>query len=217
VRILAVDTATERGSVALLLDGEVAGEVRFRPRESHSVSLLPAIAFLLGQEGLGPGDLQGFAVTLGPGSFTGVRVGISTVQGLALAAGRPAVGLPTLDVLAARVAGAAPRLVAAVDAYRGEVFAGVYDREARPVGAPQRLSAEAFVEGLPEDAVLIGDGALKYADRIAASGRCVAITTRSLFLAGTLARVSQPLFEAGRGGPPSALRPLYLREADIRP
>jgi tRNA threonylcarbamoyladenosine biosynthesis protein TsaB len=217
LRILAVDTATERGSVALLSGTEVVGEVRFRPRESHSVSLLAAVSFLLDGEGVRPAELDGFAVTLGPGSFTGLRVGISTVQGLALGAGRPSVGFCTLDVLASRIVGSASRLVSAVDGYRKGVFACFYDGEARREREPLVLTAEDFIESLPTGAALIGDGILRHQEAILARRKDVSIPRRSLFLAGSLARLAAPRLEAGEGQPASALSPLYLSEADVRP
>ena len=80
MRVLAVDTTTERESVALVSQGEVVGEVRLRRAEHHSRRLLPAIELLLQNVGVSPAEVEAYAVTVGPGSFTGLRVGISTVQ-----------------------------------------------------------------------------------------------------------------------------------------
>src|SRR6185503_35254 len=145
MKVLAVDTATERESVALVADGVVLGEVRLRRVDTHSRRLLPAVEFLLSGLGLAPGDVEGYAVTSGPGSFTGLRVGLSTVQGLALASHRPCLGVSSLDVLAARIRGSAPVLVPWVDAYRGEVYGGLYDGAGRPLGPPSAaLPADAL-------------------------------------------------------------------------
>src|SRR5262245_29195740 len=138
--LLALDTSTERESVAVVEGGAVAGEVRLRTADSHSRRLLPTVDFLLSTLGLSPGELAGFAVTVGPGSFTGLRVGLSTVQGLALAASRPCLGLSTLDVLAARLIGRGESLVALMDAYRGQVFGAVYDGAGRL--RSERLASE---------------------------------------------------------------------------
>src|SRR5437762_11377487 len=149
MKVLAVDTTSARESVALAVDGAVVGEVRLRAVDAHSRRVLPAIAFLLDAAGLPARDVEGYAVVVGPGSFTGVRVGLSTVQGLALAAGRPCLGMSTLDVLAATIAGEAPTLVAMVDASRGDqVFAAVYDAEARLRSGPQAEAAEAVAARL---------------------------------------------------------------------
>lgn len=214
--MLAVDTTTERGSVALAEDASVRGEVRLACPDGHSRRLLPAIEFLLGSLGLGPRDVEGFAVTTGPGSFTGLRVGLSTVQGLALASGRPCLGMSALDVLAARVAGAAPATVAMMDAYRGEVYGAVYDGSGRPSGPPGVERPETLVARAPETAAFIGDGAERHRALIRSLRPRAIFPPRSLFLAGTLAVAAAPALARGEGVAPSELRPLYLREPDIR-
>jgi tRNA threonylcarbamoyladenosine biosynthesis protein TsaB len=197
-------------------DDSVCGEVRLASPEGHSRRLLPAVDFLLQSLGLRPGDIDAFAVTTGPGSFTGLRVGLSTVQGLALGAGRPCLGLSALDVLAARVAGAAPALVALMDAYRGEVYGGVYDAEGRPSAPASVERPEALVARMPEAAAFVGDGAQRHRELIASLRPRAVFPVRSLFLAGTLGRLAAPRLQRGEGVAPAALRPLYLREPAIR-
>jgi tRNA threonylcarbamoyladenosine biosynthesis protein TsaB len=216
MRLLALDTATGAASVALLEGDAVVGEVRLRTTTNPSTFLLPAVAFLLEGAGWAPGEIDAFAVTLGPGSFTGLRVGISTIQGLALARGAKTLGLSTLDVLAARIRGAAPRIVAAVDAYRGQVFTAEYGPSGERLREPALLEAGEFVGSLPADAALVGDAVERHREAILARGP-FRIPERSSFLAGTLARLAAPALARGEGVPPNALAPLYLREADIRP
>jgi tRNA threonylcarbamoyladenosine biosynthesis protein TsaB len=214
--ILALDTSTERESVAVVRNGALEAEVRLRTADGHSRRLLPAVDFLLSTLGLAPGELGGFAVTVGPGSFTGLRVGLSTVQGLALAASRPCLGLSTLDVLAAVVAGRGDCLVALMDAYRGQVFGAVYDRAARLRSERVAEDPRAFLARLPERPVLIGDGVARYRELIAELRPQAVIADDELFLAGTLGRLAEPLLAEGRGEGPEALRPMYLRGADVR-
>jgi tRNA threonylcarbamoyladenosine biosynthesis protein TsaB len=216
MKVLAVDTTTERESVAMVEDGTVLGEVRLRRVDTHSRRLLPAVAFLLDGLGLAPGDVEGYAVTCGPGSFTGLRVGLSTVQGLALASGRPCLGVSSLDVLAARIRGTAPVLAAWVDAYRGEVYGGLYDADARPLGPAGAASPGEAVAAVPERAAFTGDGAERYREEILAARPHAVFPERSLFLAGTLGLLAEPRLAAGAGSAPEELRPLYLREAHIR-
>jgi tRNA threonylcarbamoyladenosine biosynthesis protein TsaB len=218
MKLLAVDTTSARESVALGIDGVLAGEVRLLTVDGHSRRVLPAIAFLLESAGLGPRDVEAYAVALGPGSFTGVRVGLSTVQGLALAAGRPCLGVSTLDLLAATVRGEAPTLVAMVDAARGEkVFAAVYDAEAHRREGPESDDPEAVAGRVAGRAAFVGDGADLYRAAILAAKADALFPARSLYLAGTLALLAEPRLAAGEGTAPGALRPLYLRAADIRP
>jgi tRNA threonylcarbamoyladenosine biosynthesis protein TsaB len=216
MRVLAVDTTTACGSVAVVAGGEVLGEVRLTAEGGHSRHLVPAVDFLLRSLALAPGDIEGYAVTVGPGSFTGLRVGISTVQGLALASRRRCLGLSALDVLAARIRGAAPVLAAMMNAYRSEVFAATYDAEARPCGGAVAAAPERFVEQLPARAAFIGEGAELYRSRILGLRPDAVFPDRSRFLAGTLGRMVEPRLAAGEGTGPGELRPLYLREAEIR-
>ena len=216
MRVLAVDTTTERGSVAVTEDDCVRGEVRLASSEGHSRRLLPAVDFLLHSLGLRPGDVEAFAVTTGPGSFTGLRVGLSTVQGLALGAGRPCLGMSALDVLAARIAGTAPAAVALMDAYRGEVYGAVYDAEGTMVGRASVERPEVLIARTPAVAAFVGDGAQRHRELIVSLRPGALFPPRSLFLAGTLGRLAAPRLNRGEGVAPAALRPLYLREPDIR-
>jgi tRNA threonylcarbamoyladenosine biosynthesis protein TsaB len=217
MKVLAIDTTSERESVALADDSVLVAETRVRA-DGHSRQVLSAVEFVLRAAGVAARDVEGYAVTLGPGSFTGVRVGLSTVQGLALASRRPCLGLSTLDVLAAAIAGEAATLVPMVDAARGgQVFAALYDGEARRHEQPQSEAAEAVVERVRGPVAVVGDGADRYAAAIRSRRPDVLFPRRDLFLAGVLALLAAPRLAAGEGRPPGELRPLYLRAADIRP
>ena len=216
MRVLAVDTTTARESVALAEDGLIRGEVRIQGVDSHSTRLMPAIAFLLQSLGLQPADVEGYAVAAGPGSFTGLRVGIGTVQGLALGAGRPCASISALDALAARAAGSAEWIVAVMEAHRGEVFGGAYDAAGRRRAEPDAAPLAALLERIPDGAAFIGDGAERYRAQIAAARPGAVFPRRSLFLAGTVALLGEAVLKEGGGLDASQLRPLYLREADIR-
>jgi tRNA threonylcarbamoyladenosine biosynthesis protein TsaB len=214
--VLAVDTTSERQSVALVEAGAVRAELRLRAVDTHSRRLLPSVAFLLDSLGLEPDAVEGYAVAVGPGAFTGLRVGISTVQGLALASGRPCLGLSSLDVLAARIEGAAPVLAVMIEAYRGEVYGALYDEKARPLAPGAAEAPEAFLARLPPGPVAFtGEGALRHRERITARHPAARFPPRSLFLAGTLGCLAEPRLAAGEGVSAHALRPLYLREAQI--
>src|SRR5262245_4343272 len=217
LRILAVDTTTAWGSVALVEGGVVRGEVRLRATAGHSLSAMPSIAFLLEALGIGPAAVEAYAVAAGPGSFTGLRIGIGTVQGLALAAGRPCLGTSALDVLAARAAGAAPRVVAMMDAGRDEVYAGVYDAVGRRLGDAQAAPPETVAADAGAGAAFFGDGALRYEERIRKACPDAVFPRRSLFLAGTLGLLAEPRLAAGEGVTAGELRALYLRPPHIRP
>jgi tRNA threonylcarbamoyladenosine biosynthesis protein TsaB len=216
LRIVAVDTTTPRGSVALVEDGAARAEVRLLAADSHSRWLLGAIALVVEGLGLAPRDVDAWAAATGPGSFTGLRVGISTVQGLALAAARPCVGLSSLDALAALARGSAPRIVALVDAFRDEVYSGVYDAEARPLGEARVGPVESILPELAGGVAFVGDGAQRFRARIVAGKPDALFPEIDPWLAATLGRLATSRLAAGEATAPEALRPAYIRGADIR-
>jgi tRNA threonylcarbamoyladenosine biosynthesis protein TsaB len=144
--ILAFDTATDIATSALVSDGEVLGE-----RSSRAVTLLEDVDALLRQAGTHTRDLEALAVGIGPGSFTGVRIGLSTARGLALALGIPVAGVSTLDALAAGAPGALP----VIDARRREVF------------VPGAVLAPADLEVEP-GRLCVGSGAVRYRELLEA-------------------------------------------------
>ena len=199
-----------------MTDKGVEFEVRAITVDGHSRWLVAAVEVALSGQGLEPGDLDGFAVAVGPGSFTGLRVGMSSVQGLALATGRPTLGLPSLDILAASAAGRAPSIVALVDAVRGEVFGAEYDGAGRLRGERRAGQVSDFVRDLDGEVAFVGDGASRYRAEIGALVAQAVFPKVDLFLAAGLGRQALEPLRAGEGGPPGDLRPLYLRAAHIR-
>jgi len=215
VRVLAVDTTSPRGSLAVADESGPVAEARVVTEAGHSRWLLPAVDAVLSGLGLGAAALDLFAVTSGPGSFTGLRVGLGSVQGLALATRRPCLGVPTLDVLAHGVRGSADTIVALVDALRDEVFWAVYDGDGRLSGERSVGPLAAALRNLPAGSAFVGDAAGANRETIRASVEGALFPGASGFLAVTLAQMS--LGRAAEAGPASALRPIYIRGATIRP
>jgi tRNA threonylcarbamoyladenosine biosynthesis protein TsaB len=192
VLTLAFDTATDVATSALVDDGEVLGE-----RTSRAVTLLEDVDALLRQGGASPGDLDALAVGIGPGSFTGVRIGLATARGLGLALDLRAAGVSTLDALAAGAPGAVP----VIDAKRREIFALVG-------GEPVVLAPAELAVG-PGD-VCVGGGAVRYRALLEAKGAEVPPDRDERHL--PRARFHASL--AGALGPVDELEPLYLRVPD---
>jgi tRNA threonylcarbamoyladenosine biosynthesis protein TsaB len=214
--LLAADTTTANGSVALAQGDQVVGELRLPVRENHSSTLLPAIESLLRSSGRGPRDIDVWAVAVGPGAFTGLRVGISTIQGLALASSRPCVGVSALHALAAGAVGRAAHVVALMDAFRNEVYAQVFDAAAQPLASPAVGRLQALLASLPAEAAFVGDAVPAWRTEIARLLPRAVFPVRSPFLATEVARLAVREAAAGRVLDADALRPLYLRAPDIR-
>ena len=163
MRVLAVETSTLAGGVALL-DGErIRGEYSLDVSATHSERLMPAIDRVLTDAGWTPADLQGLAAAVGPGSFTGLRIGLSAVKGLALALGIPIAAVPTLDAMAASLPFASLPVCPVLDARKGEVYCALY----RWDGAAMRrewdylaLAPGALAARLTEPVILLGDAAV---------------------------------------------------------
>ena len=189
---LAFDTATDVATVALLRGGEVLGE-----RRSRAVSVLADADELLRSAGIDPADVGLLAVGVGPGSFTGVRIGLAAARGLGLALDLPVAGVSTLEALAAGAPGAVP----VIDARRREVFA-LLDGEPRCL-APADLPIE------PRD--YVGDGAVRYRAVIEQGGGVVPADDDERHV--PWARLHARL--AHDPGPAELVEPVYLRVPDV--
>lgn len=169
--LLVVDTATPAGSVAVSRGAELLGEITLNVRATHTDRLLSIIRQLLRYVELSPAQLDGFGVVLGPGSFTGLRVGVATVKGLAMATGKPVVGISSLETLAGQAPFACLPVCALLDARKAEVYAGLFAwREdcLVPLGAESVLPPDRLLDSLRDDVLFVGNGAVVYHDLIVA-------------------------------------------------
>jgi tRNA threonylcarbamoyladenosine biosynthesis protein TsaB len=161
MRVLAIDTSTLAGGVALIEDERTVAEYVLDVRLTHSERLMPAIDRVVDDAGWTPRDLEGIAVAVGPGSFTGLRIGVSAAKGLALALSIPIAAVPTLDALAAGLPYAALPVCPMVVARRDEVYTSLYrwDRLAmRREWDYLALSPRELAERLQEPTILVGEG-----------------------------------------------------------
>jgi tRNA threonylcarbamoyladenosine biosynthesis protein TsaB len=153
VLVLAIDTCDSSGSVAVLREDAVLGVSAHETTEDYSSWLLPAVAGLLRSAGLRMADVDGYAVAAGPGSFTGVRVGLTTVKAWAEVYGKTIAAVSRLEAIGEQAAGGPKFLAAFVDARRGQVFGGVFRREgsgSASVGEEMVIAPGKFVEAAAE-------------------------------------------------------------------
>jgi tRNA threonylcarbamoyladenosine biosynthesis protein TsaB len=228
VLVLAVESATELAGVALAEEAGVIATATVSRGRRHAESIAPAVEFVCARAGTPVRDIDGICVDVGPGLFTGLRVGIGTAKALAFALGIPAVPVTSLEILARALAGAGAGagtlLVPVVDAKRGEVFSAVFrvddETEVEQVAEEHLCSPEelaACVSKLGEPFVLAGDGALRYSEMLRAlRGATVASTALSSPPVGVLAAIGVARLGAGLGLEAAEIAPRYLREADAR-
>ena len=218
--VLAVDTTTPSGSVALLRDGELRGEFNLESATTHSARLLRSVDLLLGADGLDIRAVDAYAVAAGPGSFTGIRIGLSAVKSLAFASGKPVAPVSTLEALALKIAVSPVRLACPVlDAKKGEVYAALFEvragrlTEVIPQGA---YSPEDFFARLPAHRVtaFMGNGLALYREKLLAHVRDKArFPARSPFIAAEVGRIGHRMLLEGRGVAARELEPVYYRRS----
>lgn len=218
-----MDTSTDLGSVAVVQGGEVRAEIAARVSARHGETLLPIVREALAHASIAPAELDLVAVGIGPGSFTGTRIGVATAKGLVLALDRPIVGVVSLRAIAR---GAPGRwIVPVVDAHKGEVYLAVYERAGgalierlAPLHAvPEEAAVRARAVLAAEEAVVCGSGVRRYPELAGALAPCVVLPAvwdapRAAILA---VEAEERLHERGPDDR-AALEPLYVRPSDAK-
>jgi tRNA threonylcarbamoyladenosine biosynthesis protein TsaB len=216
-----MDSATPRVSVAIGRDGAVIGEVKLVGGRRHAEQVAPAVRYLCDELDIDLAHLTAIAVGLGPGLFTGLRVGVTTAKVMAQALRVPVVGIPSLDLVAYPVRHTTRLIAAVLDARRREVFyaryrpvpGGVQRVSDYEVGPPGDLVAE--LEAATDEVLLVGDGCHAYSDafvrleRVEHAGPAFTAPSAAALIELATARVEREEFEA-----PWEVRPLYLRQSD---
>jgi tRNA threonylcarbamoyladenosine biosynthesis protein TsaB len=215
MRILALETTGRAGSVAVADGPRPIAEQLLDPTQRSAQSLAPGIQRLLTTVGWRASDVELVAVTVGPGSFTGLRVGVATAKALAYALDARCVGLGTLDVIAAQCRGNYPRLSAAIDAQRGQVFAAEFERREsswQMIAGPKVLSNQDWLESLNSGVAASGPALARLARDLPAG---VNVVERDDWhpRAATVAELAWSRHLAGAYDDLRKLAPLYLRKS----
>lgn len=220
MRVLALETSSRIGGVAIIDDGGASAEISADVPGAHLEWLVGAIGAVLERANLAPHEVEGLAVSLGPGSFIGLRVGVATAAAWAHVAGRPLVGVSTLEAVAAG-AGASGLVLAVVDARRGEVAAALF----RCNGIPERLTGDLVappqalagrLPALSETLVVAGEAAASYAEDLLgplAPWATLAPRSRWTPRAAAVGMIGRQRLVRGERDDPAALVPVYTRRA----
>lgn len=220
MRLLAMDTATEVCGVATHVDGRLIAQRVVHQGLTHTKVLMPIIDSVLQQSGLDLNDLDALVVTKGPGSFTGLRIGISTAKGLSIATGKPLVGISTLAVLAHQAPVGTEWVCPMIDARRNEVYWALYQRKGnllKQVIADSAGPLNDLLRAIKRPCLFVGNGAKQYADAIAEQSLHpvhMASMQAHTIAPGVLAGLGQKRMEQGFAETLDSLTPVYLRKSD---
>lgn len=225
MKILAIETATVAGSVAIVDDqAGLIGEVRVDVSIVHAERLMPSIEWLLKSSNISIGEIDAFAVSIGPGSFTGLRIGLSTVKGFSYATKKPLVPVRTLDAFARTLPYCSYMICPMLDARKNEVYAALYKWENSTcvkIMPETALSPGDLMGQINEPVILMGEGTKKYRELIASllkEKAFYAPPSKMSPSAATVAEVAVEQIQQGITTDPVSLTPFYIRksEAEIR-
>jgi tRNA threonylcarbamoyladenosine biosynthesis protein TsaB len=220
MNVLALDTATRSCSVAVAIDGRTASEVSTLSNRTHSLHLMGMIRDALALAELSLTDIDGLAVTIGPGSFTGLRIGISTAKGLAFAAGKPCVGVSSLEALASVCLPWPERICVLMDARKGEVYTAIYQESGgrlERIGDERVVAPETILRTIASPHLFVGEAVLLYEKQIraiVAENARWAPRDRLFPKASTVAWLARDLLAAATADEVDCLVPRYLRQSD---
>jgi len=220
VRILSVDTTSFAGSVALLEGKKGIAEVNSDSFMTHSERLLPSIDLMLRTKGLQIGDVNGFALAVGPGSFTGIRIGMSTVKSMAFVTRKKVAPVSNLKALAMKLMNPYVQLYCPlIDAKKGEVYAALYQPdglELKEIIPQTCITPDRFLSQLPSNRLIhfIGSGCRTYKQKIHEYLQDKArFSARSLFTGYEVGRLGYEMFKNKKEVDFREIKPLYLRKS----
>ncbi|MDP2730915.1 MAG: tRNA (adenosine(37)-N6)-threonylcarbamoyltransferase complex dimerization subunit type 1 TsaB [Dehalococcoidales bacterium] len=218
---VAIDTSTDIASLALIQDGKVMAELTWRCGQNHTIQLLPSLAHLLEQAGLNLKSAEGIIVAKGPGSYNGLRVGISTAKGLAFSLGIPLAGISTLEAEAYQYAEAGLPVCPIFNAGREEIATAVYQKKGErwlQLTAEHLTTIDVLCSEITTRTIFCGEFVSSIADKLKAGLKDKAIITSpvtGLRRAGFLAELGLKRLEAGDYDNQATLQPLYFRGPSI--
>lgn len=212
--VLGIDTSSDAAAVGLVADGVLLCEYTVNNGKNHSVKVLPMIEAVLIQAGISFSDIDVYACGVGPGSFTGVRIGVATAKGFAQSWDKPVVSMSSLRLLAENVCGYQGLRVSLIYARADELFCGAYDAEGNEVLKPCVMTLDEVLSFLQDkECMLLGDGALKYSEVFTEklSKAIVPEGKVHIIQGGVAAELGYRLAQSGESIPLEKMEPAYLR------
>lgn len=213
--ILGTDTSQKAATAALMKDGEIICEYTLNIDNTHSEKFLPLIEKMLSDTSLGYSDIDVFACGLGPGSFTGIRIGVATIKGLAGALDKKTVGVSSLLALGYNAQGFGKLIVPTIYARADEVFCAAYSNDMKEVLSPAVMKITELTEHFKgKEALFIGDGAIKFKEQIEMEkGFSVAPQSLSIMRGSSVCKAAEKLVNNGDFTDYTHLAPVYLRKS----
>ena len=218
MNFIGVDTSSKCGSVALLFGGEIIGQSESSSVESFSRSILDMLDSLLTVSSVTLSDITGLGIAVGPGSFTGTRIGIATLQGLAISRSLPVYGVSTLEAMARVAVRHDVNLVPMMDARNGDVYYAKFRYENDKLVRLMEDSAgpvEEAVKPNGNESLHFGDGAAQYYETDAAKTTLYSKEATSDCVAAGVAKSAQHRMAAGDSGDTAAIKPNYIRQGKV--
>jgi len=218
--ILGIETATRTGGVAIVSEGGVLAEYTLNIEVTHSERLMSTVDRVLKDTGLLISNIDGFGVSIGPGSFTGLRIGLSTVKGLAFTTGKPVAAVPTLKALAWNTPHSRYPVCPLLDAKKKEVYAALYRYDGRELvqDLPEMvLPLAELADRVAGEVLFSGEGARLFAgdiERLFAGRAHLAPLSATVPSAASAAEIALDMIRAGRHTGPDDLSPMYIRRPE---
>jgi tRNA threonylcarbamoyladenosine biosynthesis protein TsaB len=220
---LAFDTSSKTVSVALLQDDVILYDAIINVDINHSEVLLPAIDQACLQTRIKISEIDFFACTIGPGSFTGLRIGVSTLKGLMLATGKPAAGISSLEALALNAGKSSKIICSLMDAGRGQVYTAFYRYNKSgfldQIGTDKAVDPREIIHNPEQEVMFVGDGAVKYAGIISCTKNKkinIASATQQYIRASSVGILGREKYNRNELLNAETVVPVYLRSADAR-
>jgi tRNA threonylcarbamoyladenosine biosynthesis protein TsaB len=220
MKILALETSSMAGSIAIQNDNRLIAEVMLDIKVVHSERLMSSIEWLLKASLTSIEDIDAFAISIGPGSFTGLRIGLSTVKGLSYAAKKPIITVPTLDAFARRIAFSPYDICPMLDARKNEIYTALYRWRANALEKiilEMAISPRDFLSRIEGDTIFMGEGARIYKDLIKDILKTNAIFAPPHLMypsASTVAEIAMEKLKRGEVSDPVGITPFYIRKSE---